>query len=263
MLKKLLKYDLKWTYKALVVFYILAIIFSILGRVFREIENSLIFNIIGQILTGASIAMIINMLINNLIRVWVRFIRNIYKDESYLTHTLPVEKKNIYLSKILSAIITMFTSMTLIIICLLISYYSKANIEWLKNAIEFMADAYDSTVVSFIVTVTITLFAEILFALISGYLGIILAHKSNNMRIIKSVIYGFIAYMAASTFSIVGIYIIGLFNPDVMNLFNTVEMLDVNAIKTVLYGGIVMYTAYIVLYYFIGKRQFEKGVNVE
>ncbi len=263
MLGKLLKYDLKWTYKPLVVFYILGTLFSILGRAFREIENSLIFNIIGQICTGASIAMIINVLINNLMRVWVRFIRNIYKDESYLTHTLPVEKKTIYLSKILSAIITMFTSTLVILICLLISYYSKENIEWLKNAIEFMANAYDSTVISFMATVIVTLFAEILFALFSGYLGIILAHKSNNLRIVKSVIYGFIAYMVASAFSLAGIYIIGLFNPNVMNLFNTVETLNVNAIKTVLYGGIAMYTAYIVLYYFIGKRQFEKGVNVE
>lgn len=263
MLGKLLKYDLKWTYKPLVVFYILAILFSVLGRVFREIENSLIFNIIGEICTGASIAMIVNVLINNLMRVWARFIRNIYKDESYLTHTLPIEKKTIYLSKILSAIITMFTSSILIVISLLISYYSKENIELLKNTIEFMANAYDSTVLSFVTTVIVTLFLEILFALFAGYLGIIIGYKSNNMRTFKSVMYGFIAYIVASAFSLVGIYVIGLFNPNIMNLFNTVQILDVNAIKTVLYCGIGMYIAYIVLYYFIGKIHFEKGVNIE
>lgn len=89
MLKKLLKYDLKWSYKPLVIFYILAFIFACLGRIFSEIENSMIFNIIGQICKGALIAMLVNILINNLMRVWARFIKNIYKDESYLTHTLP------------------------------------------------------------------------------------------------------------------------------------------------------------------------------
>ena len=39
MLKKLLKYDLKWTYKPLVVFYILALVASIIGRILSEIEN--------------------------------------------------------------------------------------------------------------------------------------------------------------------------------------------------------------------------------
>lgn len=43
--------------------------------------------------------MIVSSLINGLMRSWVRFITNIYKDESYLTHTLTIEKKDIYLSK--------------------------------------------------------------------------------------------------------------------------------------------------------------------
>ena len=120
MLGKLLKYDLKWIYKVLVVFYILGIIFAILGRAFTEIENSVLFNIIGKICNGTAIAMVVNVLINNLMRVWVRFTRNAYKDEAYLTHTLPVEKKTIFLSKVLSAIITMVTSILVIIICLAI-----------------------------------------------------------------------------------------------------------------------------------------------
>ena len=52
MLGKLLKYDLKWTYKGVIVFYILAIMFSIIGRLLSEIENSLIFNIIGKVCIG-------------------------------------------------------------------------------------------------------------------------------------------------------------------------------------------------------------------
>ena len=39
MLGKLLKYDLKWTYKLLIVFYLLAIFFAILGRILTDIEN--------------------------------------------------------------------------------------------------------------------------------------------------------------------------------------------------------------------------------
>ena len=63
MLGKLLKYDLKWSFKPLMVFYILAIFFSTLGRIFVEIENSLIFNILGKICLGVVISMIFNILI--------------------------------------------------------------------------------------------------------------------------------------------------------------------------------------------------------
>ena len=90
MLGKLLKYDLKWTYKLLIVFYLLAIFFAILGRILTDIENSFILNIIGKICIGTTVAMIVNIIINSLMRSWVRFTRNLYKDECYLTHTLPV-----------------------------------------------------------------------------------------------------------------------------------------------------------------------------
>ena len=42
MLGKLLKYDFKWIYKLIAIFYILAVIFSVIGRAFGEIENSLV-----------------------------------------------------------------------------------------------------------------------------------------------------------------------------------------------------------------------------
>ena len=55
----------------------------------------------------------------------------------------------------------------------------------------------------------------------------------------------------------------GVFNPDIMNLLNTVEAVDINVIKLILYGGMILYLIYVIVYYMIGKKQFEKGVNVE
>ena len=48
MLGKLLKYDLKWVYKVVIVFYILAFIFSIIGRGLSYIENSVIFSVVTR-----------------------------------------------------------------------------------------------------------------------------------------------------------------------------------------------------------------------
>ena len=125
MLKKLLKYDIKSINKVLVVFYCLSLFFALLTRLFLYIDNSFIMSVIGKICSGTTIAMIFNIIINNLMRSWVRFKSNFYGDESYLTHTLPVNKKTLYLSKFLTSIITLFFSMLVICFSLFIAYYSK------------------------------------------------------------------------------------------------------------------------------------------
>ena len=68
MLGKLLKYDLKWVYKLIIVFYCLAFIFSVIGRVFSTIEKSLVFEIVSQIAFGTAISMMVSSLINCLMR---------------------------------------------------------------------------------------------------------------------------------------------------------------------------------------------------
>ena len=116
MLNKLLKYDLKSINIVLIVFYGLSIFFSLLTRIFLSIDNSFVSNVIGQICNGTMIAMMFNIIINNLIRLWVRFKQNFYGDESYLTHTLPVEKKTLYLSKFIVSVITLLISILVIVL---------------------------------------------------------------------------------------------------------------------------------------------------
>ena len=99
MLKKLLKYDLKNNFKILIIFYGLSIFFAVLTRILFSIENSFIIDIIAKISSGVTISMIFNIIINNIMGLWGRTRNNFYGDESYLTHTLPVDRKTLYLSK--------------------------------------------------------------------------------------------------------------------------------------------------------------------
>ena len=119
MLGKLLKYDLKWIYKNLVIFYSLALIFAVIGKGLSFIDNSAAFYFLSKFSYGVSTSLLFSILINNLMRIWARVVQNVYKDEAYLTHTLPVTKKEIYLSKLFSTVITLFTSTVMIIICLI------------------------------------------------------------------------------------------------------------------------------------------------
>ena len=263
MLGKLLKYDLKWIYKVIIVFYGLALVFSAIGRGLASIENSLVLNVMGQISIGIAISMMVSSLINCLMRSWVRFVRNVYKDESYLTHTLPVNKKTIYLSKVLAAIICVFTTVLVILACIAICYYSQANIENLKTILEIAASTYNTTVINLIFMIATILFLEIVFIILIGYTGIILGHKSGNNKMLKSIIIAFALYLLTQAITLILIFVAGLFNTNIMNLINTTGMINIEVIKKVMYAAIGLYLVYNIIYYIIGKKQFEKGVNVD
>ena len=262
MLKKLLKYDLQWCYKPLIVFYILSIFFSIITRIVESFEQTLIILIIDKICSGIVIAMIISILINCFMRNWVRFIRNIYKDESYLTHTLPVSKNTIYLSKVLTAMITLLTSFVVIIACIAIVCLNENSWEALKQTLEQSAIFFNSSVSGLIVVLVITIFFEFLFLMMSGILGIVIGHKSNNLKIVKSILIGFGTYMLLSFISLAILYVAGMFNPDIMAVFTNVEVSS-NAIKSIMIVGIFVYAIYNLILYFVGNKVLSKGVNVD
>lgn len=263
MLKKLLKYDLENIYKVLVVFYILAIFFAILTRVFLNIENSFIMNVIGRIASGTTIAMLVNILINNVMRVWARFRNNLYGDESYLTHTLPVEKKTLYQSKFILFIITLLTSFLIIGITLFIAYYSKENIESLKNLLLPIADAYGSTIIKILLAFLFIFFLQFSNIVQVGYTGIILGHRQNNAKIGVSVLIGFGLYIGTQVFALAILFLMSLFNKDFMNLFITNDIINVGVIKDIIYIAITIYSIILIILYFTNLCLFKKGVNVD
>lgn len=262
MLKKLLKYDLKWVYKPLIVFYILAIIFSLIIRIVESFEYTLILLIIDKVCCGILISIIISILINCFMRNWVRFIRNIYKDESYLTHTLPVSKNKIYLSKVLTGIITLSTSFIVIILSLAIATLNKDTLITLKEILENSALYFNSSVFSLIIVIIITVFFEFVFMMLSGILGIIIGHRSNNLKIVKSVLIGFLIYILLSLLSIGTLYILGLINPNIMTIFSS-TVVDSNTLKTMMLIGIAIYAIYNIEIYFTGNILLNKGVDID
>ena len=263
MLKKLLKYELDNIFRFLVIFYSLAIFFAFLTRIFFGIENSFVMNIVAQVCNGITISMMANILINNVMRLWVRFKNNLYGDESYLTHTLPISKKDIYLSKVLTMIISSFVSMLVITLVLFIAYYSKDNLDLLKNLLLPVANMYDISIVGFLIVVLFIFFLEIVNTLQVGYTGIILGHKCNNIKVGFSVLFGFFAYLGMQMFVLMCTFIVAIFNKDMMNLFVTNEIINVDVLKKFLYLAVFVYTAAFIIEYIINIKLFKKGVNVD
>ena len=260
MLGKLLKYDLKSRFKHLAIFYGLAVFFAILTRLLFLLQGSIFWNVVGHIMSGTTIAMIANIVINNLMWLWVRFKANLYGDESYLTHTLPVKRSDLYLSKFLVGLITVFTSTLVIFGVVMLAYYTPENFVELKTMLMPFAEAMDTTVVKMILALVLIVFLEILAALMAGYLGIILGHRKLTNKTAWSVGFGFLVYLIMQMVVMVGIMVLGLVDTGVRDLIFSGDgtLLDVGAFKAITIVASMVYIIMIGVNYCISQRVFRK-----
>ena len=259
MLKKLIKYDLENIFKFLIIFYSLALFFAILTRIFNNFDNSLILVIIHNILNGITISMIFNIIINNLMRLWIRFKNNFYGDESYLTHTLPVTKKTLYQAKALTAIISLFASFIVIGLTLFIA----GHIDTIKTFLIPINNIYGNTFIKILVLLLFILCLEFGNILQSGYTGIILGHRMNNLKTGYSVLFGFITFLITQLFTVLSLFIIAIFNTEIMALFTNNTSVTLEFIETTINMALIIYTSILIILYFINVKIFKQGVNVD
>ena len=264
MLVKLLKYDLKYMIKNMSVFYILSIFFALVTRILSCFNESIMLDILTKITSGCTIAMIFNILLNTMIRSWVRFRDSLYKDEAYLTHTLPVTKKELYNSKFIQALIFYVVGFVIILLSLFIAYYTKDNWDGLMNIIKNITTGLNMNSTFFIIMFIVLIFLEVFNAIICGFLGIIIGHRRNNAKIGFSILFGFITYLVAQSLVLGLVYIYGLFDPSVMGLFESVSSgIDVSAFKTLALISSALYIILITIMSLVSKKLLNKGVNIE
>ena len=79
----------------------------------------------------------------------------------------------------------------------------------------------------------------------------------------KSLIWGFGLYILTSGLTILLIFIFGLFNRDIMNLIDTTDAVNKDSVKIFMYVGTAIYLIYNIIYYFVGRYQLERGVNID
>ena len=264
MLNKLLKYDLKYMIKNMAIFYILSIFFAITTRILSNMDQSVIINIIGQISVGCMFSMIASTLINTMMRSWVRFRNSLYKDEAYLTHTLPVTKNELYNSKFIQTLIFFFLSFIIVLISLFIAYYSKDNWLVITNYIKTITTGLNMNTSFFIVMFITLIFLEIFNAIQCGFYGMILGHKKNNGKLGYSILFGFIIYLLAQILVLALVFVYGLFDSSVMELFKTATAsIDVQAFKVLAIVASILYLVIIFIMSILCKKELNKGVNVE
>ena len=261
MLSKLFKYDFKWMTKVTYIYVLILIVISIALKIVESLDQTFLLVILDKILVSMFISCIVSILLTTSLRIWVRFINNFYKDESYLTHTLPVTKNELFNSKVLAGICSLLLSALVIVACFAFVYLNKTNIDSLKMMWDSLVAAYNSVfAVLFVIGLVLLIILEIIYIMMSGILGITIGHRSNNFKIVKSIAVGLISYGLLSAMSLGVIAIVSkLINYDIIgNGFPSM-----NYLIGVGSAGLLVYLIYNIVYYLIAKKVFNKGVNVD
>jgi hypothetical protein len=92
----------------------------------------------------------------------------------------------------------------------------------------------------------------------------ILGHKKNNGKLVYSILFGFIIYLLAQTLVLALVFVYGLFDSSVMELFKTATVsIDVQAFKVLAIVASLLYLVIIFIMSILCKKELNKGVNIE
>ncbi len=261
MIKKLFKYDFKNMTKTLKWFYLIAISVAILTRIVMIGKKIQIIFIIGQILMGCTYSAVANVLINMFIHIPTYLNRNFYKDESYLTHTLPISKNKLFLSKCLSGLLVLVISVIVCVISLLIVLINKEFITGIKAILDMVVVDFNMPAWLMLSLFVILILAEFGTLTSMGFTAIIKGNTYNHKRGIKGVIWFLIYYIGSTFITLIISIIIFALTGDVNSLF--AEKMPQTTLLGLLIISTVLYVTYMFVHYFIANKLFNKGVNVD
>lgn len=261
MISKLLKYDLKKMMRILVYMYVISIFFACITRIVNIGKDMQVFFIIGKILEGCTYSAIVNILVNTFVHILGVFIKNFYKDESYLTHTLPVEKSKLLLSKYLSALIVVCVSVLTCVVSLLIVFLSNEFLDGLKMLVSIAIQGFNMDVTLFIVLMVVLLFLQICCTITMAFTAVIKANTYSGKRIFKGIIWFLVYYFGSSIATLMGIVIVLAIQGTIGEMFANV--LSQQVFVTIFIVGIIAYLIYSVVFYIFCNKKFNEGVNLD
>lgn len=261
MLGKLLKYDLKKNMRWLWILFLSTIVVAGVARGCKEIGKTLVFfKILAIIFESVFYALAVNVILQPFLRNFLNFAKSFYSDESYLTHTLPVTKNQLINSKFITALIEIVLGFVTLIISLLIMFMTPTMFDTLKLIIS-TAVSGNFSVFGALSLFIILVIVEFLMFISIIFLAIIMAYKSKEKRVFKAfIISTALAFVFLTLLSFIMVVVLLICKVD---LTSTTLMLSSGTALSVMLSGIIVYTLAIVLCYFLSKKFFNEGVNVD
>lgn len=271
MVKKLLKQEYNYYIRTLIFILPAVIIFSIFVRLIKSIEfNHHIYNIIfGGTVTIFIISCIAALLVANLLGI-IRFYKNMYSQEGYLTFSLPVSNHQHIISKLIAYILAIFLTGFVVIISLIIAF--AGSLEWkeffisLKELIQQIDNLKGFiNLIILIIEIVILFLISLVLRPIQYYGFISIGQTAKKNRILLAIGAGYLYSVILQAISTAGLVILSILSS--LGLLDWVSNFALNYtfafIHTCMWIVILIYSAVFVLFYFINLKIMDKKLNLE
>lgn len=261
MLGKLLKKDLSRNMRWLWILFVATLGVALVGRICKELgTNIVLFKILGIIFDSVFYALLVNVILQPFLRNFLNFTTSLYKDESYLTHTLPVTKTQIINSKFLTAIIEIVLGFVVLVASLLIMFFTPTMFDTLTLILSFVIIGEFS--IGWLVTLFIALIVvEFLMFIAIIFFSIILAYRAKEKRVLKTFLLTTVFAFAAIT--VLFVIMIIVLSVNGVALTSATLSLSSTALVSALCASVLVYTTLTVVFYILAQKAFRKGVNVD
>ena len=268
MLGKLLKYEILAEYRKYAVLYIgtiaAAIFFLIFDKGLKQLGDWQIIDVFSSLMAILFVMLCFASLVMVAVFAIGRFDKNLFRDEGYLMHTLPVKPWEHMASKILASYI--WAIISLIVIAIGISIVT-CGFDWISNIIygiktDFMEEFggqndfdmfMQKTVRTMMIYFTVTMILYPAMLLIYIYFCIAVGSLFNGHRTLMAVITFFVINAVSQVITSIFMFSVGYFsiaaNPEItpleaIGVFNKL-MIFSGIFTFILYGAMMFGTNYI------------------
>lgn len=264
MLKKLTKYDFHWSFRVVVWFMLAAAVCAVFARITGSLYNgaenaTMALLVLDKLASALLFAACAALYLIAFLRTAARFVTALYKDESYLTHTLPVRRGTVFDAKAVSGAAMLLLSLVVIALALLVGAGGSV-VTQLK---EYVAkDALTA------VLMTALFAAELLCMLFAVYLGCVLGYRFNTKKGLYAVLFSLAVYFGVQTVLSTVLFGSSFLDADIGDFFRKALLAaDPSAIGTAVTKlsaiSLGLYVAADAVLWILGRKALEKGVNVD
>ena len=263
MLKKLMKYDFVWITKILVYHTVILLVVSFLGRLISPLSSrSMFWSVMDGVFLSLTIAAACSLFFTAFMRCAARYINNTYKDESYLTHTLPVTRGQQYTSKVFSSVGVLALAL---VICLAATAICNSYKERWEAVKYYLSNPQTRTLILLFVLVVVL---QIVCMLLCTLAGATFGYRKGSYKLLHSLLRILVIYVVTQGVMLGVIFLISRFDSGVATLFTTsnrsmTEFLTDPVSTKICWILAAEYAVANVALFFLGKRALEKGVNVD
>lgn len=260
MLTKLLKYDFKSLSKVLLPVYGISLLLALLTRIANILADKFsVFSVPSGFISAIFVIILIAVPIVTFIFTILKFYQNLVKDEGYLMHTIPVSKHSLILSKTISSTIYLVISGIMIFVLLFVGVYGL----WFDSkVVHTFVEAIGHIDTIFLILLLLSIFIGVVFNQIMIYASIALGQKHNS-KVLYSIIYGIVIYNATQIISAILLLPFMLMDSNYQQYVDGSNVLDFGLINGFIALSLVISALFIVAYYFLAVKTFDRKLNLE